>query len=228
MIAPATPATPQGSAAVDASAFEGLLASMMGGMAEGDEDASALTAEAADATAPARPSSPVSQPVVLITDMALDADAAEADTPVVVAPEDVASEDTVPVDAAPVETPVVADTPITEAPAAVVVAPVAAPAPGVAPPAAGSVDAPAADKQIIGDAGTDPQVLPATKTAQADTPQVRPVEPTDTAAKPTPVAPQTQPPAPAPAPAPSQGSRDDAGGRLRRGASDPSQTLTSI
>jgi flagellar hook-length control protein FliK len=172
--APAAPATSQGSAAVDASAFEGLLSSMMGGdAAEGEGDAALPTektdttdAALAGAVVPAQTLPPAPQPILLIIDAEPAAEAPASD-----------AIDT----AAPVAAPAAAaaaDTETTPVPAQTTPAPI--------------------DKAPVGKTSdTPPQVRPAVKAEGGEAPQVQPAAPTETGAKAAPVEPQTQPPAPA-------------------------------
>ncbi|RZJ86499.1 MAG: hypothetical protein EON88_24555, partial [Brevundimonas sp.] len=111
MIAPSAPTTSQGSAAVDASAFEGLLASAMGtgltGEGEGDTKASPEKTDASDAAlaaavVPAQTLPPAPQPILLIPDMELSASTGQL--PIAAAPAEAPTADAV-VNAAPVPAP---------------------------------------------------------------------------------------------------------------------------
>lgn len=193
-IAPAAPATSQGSAAVDASAFEGLLASMMGADMTGDgaDDASVSTekTDASDATlagvaVPAQTLPPAPQPILLI----VDAPAPEASA--TDGAEESATADAAgfaPGASSPADLAI--DPPVEDAPLAAL--PVAPPVPAEAPTASTPL---LDDKAVTGKtSGVDPQVRPAVKPDVADEPQVRPAEPAGADAKAAPVAPQTQPP----------------------------------
>lgn len=196
--APAAPATSQGSAAVDASAFEGMLSSMMGGdAAEGEGDA-ALPAEKTDTTdaalagavVPAQTLPPTPQPILLIIDAALAAETPAADA------------------AAAVATPPAAAAAEAEAEAA--------PVPAQTTPA--PVDKAPVDKT----ADTPPQVLPAVKAEGGEAPQVQPAAPTETGAKAVPGGPQTQPPVR------DRFFVDNTGGRLTSLTASPAPRLTRV
>ena len=184
MIAPAAPATPQGSSTVDASAFEGLLASMMGGeMTTDGSDAEAVPSiEKTDATdaamaaavVPAQTLPPAPQPILLIGDLDLNVEAAPAET----------ADAALPV----VETPV-AEAPAVETPTApVVAAPVIAAPVQPAPAPVAEVDAGTVETPVEAAPAAQPAPQPAPvattprpvdkastgKAADAE-PQVRPV-----------------------------------------------------
>lgn len=141
-IAPAAPATSQGSAAVDVSAFEGLLASMMDGNTpqDGETDAARPTEKAettdaalAGAVVPAQTLPPAPQPILLIPAAAPAAQGPVAD----------ATDETAPVHAAPV----------------------AAPATTTPLPAGKTIDAdPQVRPAVKTDAADDAQVQPASPT----------------------------------------------------------------
>lgn len=186
-IAPAAPATSQGSATVDASAFEGLLASMMDGdMTGGGGDQATLSTEKTDdtveglagAAVPAQTLPPAPQPILLIPEAEV---AVEAPVDDAVG----AAVGAAPTVAAPVPAP---------APAPVIAAPVAAAPMESTKGSATVAPQPTGDAQGGKPADTDPQVRPAVKADGADDAQVQPLAPTD--AKAAPVAPLTQPPAP--------------------------------
>jgi flagellar hook-length control protein FliK len=210
MIAPAAPATPQGSSTVDASAFEGLLASMMGGemTTDGGDAEAAPSIEKTDATdaamaaavVPAQTLPPAPQPILLLGDLDLSVETAlvetdEAALPVVEAPA---------VEAPAVETPTAPVVPATPTPATdagTVDTPVEASPLPVAPPAAQPVHVATTprpvDKTPTGKtADAEPLVRPAVKASVTDAPEVLPVAPTSTDAKATVETPEVLPPAP--------------------------------
>ena len=193
MIAPSAPTTSQGSAAVDASAFEGLLASAMGtgraGEGEGEarlpaEKTDASDAALAAAVVPAQTLPPAPQPILLIPDMDLSAPTGEALIAAApAAPTAVEPAEAAPIMAAPA--PAVAPS-TTEAP--VIGAPVlAAPAPATPAPATPVVAAPAAPALPTAD--------PIATTASPATPPTSPLLPNDKPAtgKPSDVDPQIRP-----------------------------------
>jgi len=213
MIAPAAPATPQGSSTVDASAFEGLLASMMGGemTADGDNAEAAPSIEKTDATdaamaaavVPAQTLPPAPQPILVIGDLDLSVEAAPVETadtalPVVETPSAEAptgETPTAPVVFAPVQPapPPVAEAAPVDAPVEAAPLPVAQPA---AKPAPVATTPRPVDKAPTGKtADAEPLVRPAIKTPVTDAPEVLPVAP-PTEAKAEVEAPEVLPPAP--------------------------------
>ena len=169
MIAPAAPTTSQGSATVDASAFEGLLASMLGGGADEGLAEVAPAPEQPDLTAstPAAPLPSPPQPLLQINAAALSVVASEPAVEVVdgdmavTAPTPVATEDTLPA-AEPVSAEPVIEAPAADA-AATDAAVIAVPLPAPAMPTP-VVDASAAAEAAPASA---PAPIPASIPAQA-------------------------------------------------------------
>jgi hypothetical protein len=219
MIAPAAPATPQGSSTVDASAFEGLLASMMGGemTTEGGDAEAAGAIEKTDATDAAMAAAvvtaqtlpPAPQPILLIGELDLSVEtapveAADAALPAVEAPAvdasvaeapapDAASP--APVIAAPQPAPTPIPAPTTEAEAEVEPAPLeAAPVPAAPPAPVAPMPRPV-DKAPTGKAAdAEPQVRPVVKMELTDASEAL------TVARPSTDAPVETPDVQAPAP----------------------------